>query len=77
VTLAFWDSSALVPLCVHQQSSAAARQLLRQYSIVVWWSTSVEIRSAFERLLRLGQSIPAESAAQSPALKGYEEAGAN
>jgi len=60
VTPAFWDSSALVPLCVHQQSSVAARRLLRQYSIVVWWSTSVEMRSAFERLLRMGQSTPAE-----------------
>ncbi len=59
---AFWDTSALVPLCVQQQPSPAVRQLLQQYRIVVWWATSVEMRSAFERLLRMGQLTAQEHA---------------
>lgn len=55
MTTAFWDTSALVPLCVQQQPSPIVRQLLDQYDIVVWWGTTVEMRSAFERLLRMGQ----------------------
>jgi predicted nucleic acid-binding protein len=62
VTQAFWDSSALVPLCVHQPASATARQLLRQYSVVAWWSTPVEMRSALERLLRTGSLTTADHA---------------
>ena len=54
VTPAFWDTSALVPLCVQQRPSPAARLLVQQYSIAVWWATPVEMRSAFERLLRMG-----------------------
>jgi len=59
VTTAFWDTSALVSLCVQQQASAVARQLARKYRFVVWWSTSVEMQSAFERLARTGQLSPA------------------
>jgi predicted nucleic acid-binding protein len=63
VTPAFWDSSALVPLCVQQQPSPAVRQLLEEHEIAVWWATSVEMRSAFERLLRMGQLTDREHAA--------------
>jgi predicted nucleic acid-binding protein len=59
---AFWDSSALVPLCVHQQASLTARRLAKQYGVVVWWCTPVEVRSAVERLLRTGQLSAAEYA---------------
>ena len=52
---AFWDSSALVPLCVRQKPSPTVRRLLKQYQIVVWWATPIEMRSAFERLLRMGE----------------------
>ena len=61
--VAFWDTSALVPLCVRQQPSPAVRQLLEQHEIAVWWATSVEMRSAFERLLRMGQLTAPEHAA--------------
>lgn len=54
MTQAFWDSSALVPLCVQQQASPTVRRLAKQYGIVAWWSTAVEVRSAFARLRRLG-----------------------
>ncbi len=60
---AFWDTSALVPLCVQQKPSPAVRRLLRKYQIVAWWATSVEMRSAFERLLRMGELTAPEHAA--------------
>lgn len=63
MTPAFWDTSALVPLCVQQQPSPAVRQLLEQHEIAVWWATPVEMRSAFERLLRMGQLTGSEHAA--------------
>jgi predicted nucleic acid-binding protein len=50
---AFWDTSALVPLCVSQQATAAASQLAREQEMVVWWATPVEARSAFARLARM------------------------
>ena len=62
---AFWDTSSLVPLCVVQPSSTVVRQLSIQYQIVVWWSTPVEIKSAFARLVRTGLlSKPDSLAAQ-------------
>lgn len=51
---AFWDTSAVVPLCIVQQASARLHQLHRQYSLVVWWATPVEAQSAFARDLRSG-----------------------
>jgi hypothetical protein len=57
---AFWDTSALVPLCVRQQASARLHQLIRQYALVVWWATSVEAQSAFARDLRGGVLSAAE-----------------
>ena len=50
---AFWDASAIVPLCCHQDESLAARRLARQYrKQVVWWGTRIEARSAIQRLFR-------------------------
>lgn len=49
----FWDSSALVPLCVRQTATQSFRALWRQSSrIVVWSGATVEIRSALSRLHR-------------------------
>lgn len=50
---AFWDSSAIVPLCCGQPQTVKARQAYRLFpKIVVWWSASVECTSAFYRLER-------------------------
>src|SRR5438309_1975037 len=57
---AFWDTSALVPLCVQQKGSSIVEQLAVAYSIVAWWAAPVEMRSAVTRLLRLGFLSPAE-----------------
>jgi uncharacterized protein len=50
---AFWDSSALVPLCVHQSRTPAVSVLYQRYQAIVWWGTPVEIASALARLLRM------------------------
>jgi predicted nucleic acid-binding protein len=55
---AFWDASALVPLCVKQRATPVVEALSARYRIAVWWSTPVEMRSAFARLLRMGQMTP-------------------
>ena len=47
---AFWDTSAIVHICVPGQASGAARSLLRQQPPVVWWATPVEAQSALEHL---------------------------
>lgn len=49
---AFWDSSALVPLCVQEASSPSAESYLRKFAPVVWWGSPVEMRSAICRLRR-------------------------
>ena len=51
----FWDSSALVPLCVHEVTSRQAQSQLRKSMPVVWWGSSVEVHSAIARLHRLGK----------------------
>ena len=53
---AFWDTSALVPLCCFQPQSGKARQVVRTYSRqVVWWGTVVEAVSSLNRLTRDGK----------------------
>jgi predicted nucleic acid-binding protein len=53
--LAFWDASALVPLCVRQTNTPQSLLWRRKYKTVVWWLTPVEIASALAQLLRIGQ----------------------
>jgi predicted nucleic acid-binding protein len=52
---AFWDSSALIPLCVQEQTSNKVKTLAKQFAPVVWWATTVEIYSAIARLRRSGE----------------------
>jgi predicted nucleic acid-binding protein len=49
---AFWDASALVPLCVPQPVTPIVTRLSRSYDVVAWWGTPVEISSALARLVR-------------------------
>jgi predicted nucleic acid-binding protein len=51
-TSAFWDASALVPLCVRQGITPSVVSLYKSYQVVVWWATPVEIASALARLVR-------------------------
>ena len=52
---AFWDSSALVPLCVHEVASRQAQSQLRKSMPVVWWGSPIEVHSAISRLHRMGK----------------------
>jgi predicted nucleic acid-binding protein len=59
--MAFWDASAIVPLCCSQAATAHSRKLLRDVGkMVVWWGTPVEARSALARLTRDGALTDAE-----------------
>lgn len=49
---AFWDSSAMAPLCVHENATRSARAQFRRFTPVVWWGTVVEVHSAISRLHR-------------------------
>lgn len=51
---AFWDASAIVPLCVSQSSTLVAVHLFKAYEMAVWWGTPVEIAAALSRLLKVG-----------------------
>ena len=49
----FWDSSAIVPLLVRQKSSRLAEVWFTEdAAMTVWTLTSVEVLSAFRRLVR-------------------------
>lgn len=49
----FWDSSALIPLCLDQPFTAKAQQLHEEDpEVVVWWGSVVECGSAIARLQR-------------------------
>ena len=51
-TTAYWDASALVPLCIHEAASRLAQSYLRGFPPVVWWGSLVEVHSAICRLHR-------------------------
>jgi predicted nucleic acid-binding protein len=54
--LAFWDSSAIVPLLCRQTETSIVRQHWRRLGrIIVWWGTPVEVQSALARLRRDGE----------------------
>jgi len=62
----FWDTSAIVPLCVTEPASAQVRRLAEEDpSVVVWWATRVECLSALTRRRRDGRlGAPAEAQAR-------------
>ena len=54
--VAFWDTSAIVPLCCAQAFSAKARALRRKFPhVTIWWGTTVEVHSALNRLVQEGK----------------------
>lgn len=59
---AFWDASAVVPLCVRQGISHSMGRLYDRYEVVVWWTTPVEIASALARLARMREISSSERA---------------
>jgi len=52
----FWDTSAVVPLCVVEPATPQVRRLAdADPSLVVWWGTRTECVSALSRRRRDGQ----------------------
>lgn len=73
--MAFWDSSALVPLCINEPRSILAGRLWKQFpKKFVWWETSVEICSALERLERETKISPAQRLRAEKRLQTLEKA---
>lgn len=57
----FWDTSALVPLLLEQESTASVVELVEaDPGIAAWWGTVVECASAAARLRREERLTPAE-----------------
>lgn len=55
----YWDTSAIVPLCVTEPATAAVRELTdSDPSFVVWWASRTECVSAFARRRREGVLSP-------------------
>ena len=51
----FWDSSAIIPLCLKEPTSELVKDLAKtDEDIVVWWTTRVECVSALARQYRGG-----------------------
>lgn len=68
----FWDSSALVPLCVEEASTRTIVALIEQDpAVAVWWSTPVECASALARLEREGSLPPAHADRAFARLDGF------
>lgn len=57
---AFWDASALVPLCLYEPTTGQARSFLRKLAPVTWWGSKVEVHSAIARLDRTGKLTDVE-----------------
>lgn len=52
---AFWDSSAIVPICCVQECSVPARGAYRKFKKpIIWWGTPVEMQSALRKLNQTG-----------------------
>jgi uncharacterized protein len=52
----FWDSSAIIPLCLKEPATEKVRKLAEEdEDVVVWWATRVECISAMARRRREGR----------------------
>jgi uncharacterized protein len=51
----FWDSSAIVPLCIDEPNSDIAVKILSEdIAMAVWWGSFIECYSSFARIRRDG-----------------------
>ena len=70
----FWDTSALVPLCVDEPESGAVKALLQDDpSMVVWWGSVIECWSALARRRREGMLQNADEEAARTFLHTLQE----
>jgi predicted nucleic acid-binding protein len=57
----FWDSSAIIPLCLRERASEAIKGVMKgDEDVVVWWITRVECLSALSRRKREGVLSPGD-----------------
>lgn len=71
----FWDSSALVPLCLAEPGTPDALAVLREDPVpVVWWASPVECWSAFARLERERRLAAKDVAAARKTLRQLQQA---
>ena len=71
----YWDSSALVPLCVDEAPSPRMLELYRaDPAVITWWGSEIECVSAFARLEREDAMSAAMVAAAMDRLKGLRSA---
>ena len=58
----FWDSSAIIPLCLKEPWSETITRLIKaDEDMMVWWATRVECQSALARRRREGVLSPEEA----------------
>ena len=61
----FWDTSALIPLCLQEKQTGPLKKLAQEdEAIVAWWGSPVECLSALARLRREDALSTAEEQAQ-------------
>jgi len=71
----FWDSKAIVPLCVDGPEAPPTRALLRAgRSMAVWWATRTECVSALARQVREGSIGPRGEAQARAILTAFGQA---
>ena len=72
----FWDTSAIVPLCIQETGTATVREILSEDpSLVVWWGARTECTSAFMRRVREGHLKPNDARVARQALDAVVQAG--
>ena len=60
----FWDTSAVIPLLVHEpRTDRMIAQLAEDADLAVWWGTPIECASALARLERQGAAAASVEAA--------------
>ena len=61
----FWDTSALIPLCLQEKQTGPLKKLAQEdEAIVAWWGSPIECLSALARLRREDALSTAEEQAQ-------------
>lgn len=58
---AFWDASALAPLCVPGRVDLRTRRVFKENAVAAWWGAAVEIAGAVARLRREGHVTAAQA----------------
>lgn len=71
----FWDSSALVPLLVEEETTPLVLDLYRDDTVILtWWGTDVECASAIARLERQGDLAATEASSAFTRLEAMSNA---